>query len=226
MRTNDYVKEINKYSSILSEENNDKFSYLLLKLRFAPINNKDAEEFSSHVLDIFIQSQKENKKVEELLNTENIDVFANEFIEQSRKDYSIFEKIYFKINYIPLLLLIFTGIFEMLVGYLIKAWINKETLFTVPVTVSNILDILIAFFVLNFFLKNAYHFYKVFNSSDKKKNKIYTVGLYVFFISLTGIFVLSQLFLNYVVFKLNYLIFMGVLIVICIIQHIFENKND
>lgn len=226
MRINDYVKEINKYSPNLSAENNEKFSYILLKLRFAPIDNKDAEEFSNHILDIFLKAQEENKQVEELLNTNSIETFANEFIKESRENYSLLKKLYFKFNYLPLLLLIFTGIFEMFVGYLIKGWINKETLFTVPVTVSMLINTLIAFLFLNTLLKKSYFFYKAFNSNDKKKDFLATAGLYAGFLGLIIVFVLSKLFLTYVVFSINYVIFMAVLIALCIIQKIIENKND
>lgn len=226
MRTKQYIKEINKYSATLSKENQDKFNEILLKLRFAKIDNYEAEEFSHHCLDLFLQAEETNTPVEELLATDDINAFCEEFIFESQSGYSFLKKLYCKINYLPMILFIFTGIFEMLIGYLLKAWVHKQALLTVPVTLSMAVNTLIAICVTYILFNKTYYLYKIFNCGDKKKDRLATIMLWLAFCMLTAIFILTKLFLPQVLFSLNYLIFMSVLGVVLIIQHLLNNRNQ
>lgn len=226
MRTKQYIKEINKYSCNLSDENKEKFDELLIKIRFSNINDHDAEEFSHHCLDLFLQAEQDNVPIEDVLNTTDINSFCDNFIKETKSEYSIWQKIYAYFKNIPMIIFIFTGVFEILVGYLIKAWIRKETLFTVPFTLSMLANtILVILFIYILFAK-APSMYIIFNSDDKKKDRIATFILWLFCCALVGLFVLSKLFLTTVLFNVNYLIFMGVLGAIMLIQHLFEKRKD
>ena len=123
-----------------------------------------------------------------------------------------------------MILFLFTGIWEMFIGYLIKAWVNKQTLFTVPVTMSMVVDTFITIAVIRVLFKNCYYFYTVFNGDDKRKDRIATFLLWLGFCALTGVFVVSKLFLTQVLFSVNYLIFMGIIGAIWFLQYLFENS--
>lgn len=225
MRTNQYIKEINQYRSDLSEENQKKFDEILLKIRFSNICNHDAEEFSHHCLDLFLQAEKEQTLIEEVLNTTDISAFCSNFIEETKRGYSIFQKLYWRLSSLPIIIFLFTGIWEMLVGYLIKAWVSKETLFTVPITLSMIVDTLAVILLVDLLIHNSYYFCNIFNGADKKKDRILTVFLWLGFCGLTALFVISKLFLTSILFHLNYLIFMGILGLLCIVQNLVENRK-
>lgn len=225
MRTKQYIKEINKYRPNLSTENQEKFDEILLKIRFSNICNHDAEEFSHHCLDLFLQAELEKTPIEEVLNTTDLNAFCNDFIEETTRGYSFFQKLYWRMSNLPMIVFLFTGIFEMLSGYLIKAWVNKQALFTVPVTISMIVNLLFVIIVIDYLIHHSYYFYNIFNGTDKKKDRIATICLWLGFCGLIGLFVLSKLFLGHILFYVNYLIFMGILGVFCILQMLFENRK-
>lgn len=228
MRTRQYIKEINKFSGELNETNKEKFDEILLKIRYSDINNHDAEEFSHHCLDLFLLAEKEKIPVEEVIGTSDLKLFCEEFISETRNGYSKWMKIYWKINLIPLVVFIFTGIYEMLVGYLIKEWVNKTAVLTVPVTLSMLVNTLIAIGIAYFVLSKIPALSKPTDKKTKKEERkemfLQWLFLCLFFSGLIGIFVLSKLFLTVALFEMNYIVFMGVLGIILFAQNYFENK--
>ncbi|MCI1964914.1 MAG: hypothetical protein LKJ17_02070 [Oscillospiraceae bacterium] len=225
MRTKQYIKEMNQYSAALSRENQKKFDQILLTLRFAPVNNHDAEEFSHHCLDLFLQAEKENKPVEEVLNTNDMDELCNSFINESKNGYSWLEKMYWQINYLPLVLFIFTGIWEMLAGFLVKEWFTGHATAAVPVTVSLCVDTVFAMAIIAFLFRKAHSFYNIFNGADKRKDRLATLALFLGSYAVIGLFVVSQLVFTQILFYVNYAAFMGTLAAIIIVQHFIENKR-
>lgn len=225
MRTKQYIKEINQYRPNLSPENQEKFDEILLKLRFSKLCDHDAEEFSHHCLDLFLQAEKDQIPIEDILNTSDLGTFCNEFIQETKQGYSFLQKLYWRFNTIPLILLLFTGIWEMLIGYLSNAWFERQVTFLAPVTVSMVLDVLLVLFLVDLLLNKTYFFSKIFNGTDKKKDRMATFGLFLGFVLLTGLFVISKLFFTQVLFSVNYLIFMGTLGTICALQWFLENRK-
>lgn len=225
MRTKQYIKEINQYRPSLSPENQDKFDTILLKLRFSRICDHDAEEFSHHCLDLFLQAEKEQVPIEEILNTSDLEAFCDEFIQETKQSYSYLQKIYWRIRYIPLTLFLFTGVWEMLIGYLSKEWIAKQFTIFVPVSISMILDFFIVLFLIDLLINKTYLFSKILNGSDKKKDRLATLTLFLGFVLLTGVFVVSKLFFSQVLCSVNFLVFVGIAGAICALQWFFENRK-
>jgi len=226
MKTKQYIKEVNKFIGKLSKENEEKFENILFKVRFSNINDHDAEEFIHHCLDLFLQAEERGIEVEEVLGNSDINSFCNEFISETIGGYSTLEKVYWKISKLPIILIIFTGVFEMFIGQLIKGWVNKTTLFTVSVTVSMLVNTVLVIIITNYLLSNIPYMNKVFNEDNKKTDRKITFLLWIGFCGLTAIFVLTKLFLTKVLFEVNYLIFMGILIIIYLIQYFLENRNQ
>jgi len=88
-----------------------------------------------------------------------------------------------------------------------------------------VVNTLIAIILTSYLLSNAAVLDKLF-SDDKKTEVKVTFLLWIFFCILIAIFVLTKLFFTKVLFEINYLIFMGILIIICVIQHFVENRNQ
>lgn len=225
MRTKQYIKEINQYRVNLSTENQEKFDEILLKIRFSNINNHNAEEFSHHCLDLFLQAEKQQIPIEEVLNTSDLDAFCNDFIEETKSSYTNLQKLYWRFSNIPIIIFLFTGIWEMLIGYLLKAWFHKQSAFAVPVTVSMLVNTLLVIILVDVLINRAYYFFCSFSGNDKRKSRIATFFLWLGFCTLTALFVLSKLYLSNILFSVNYLIFMGVLGCIIFIQMLFENRK-
>lgn len=224
MRTKQYIKEINKFSSKLTKENQEKFDKILLKIRYSKINDNEAEEFSHHCLDLFLQAEEQNVDIENILGTTDLDSFCEEFINESWNNYSSWKKLYWKLSKIPLMLFVFTGIFEMLNGELIKSWFSGDLTFSVNVTISMVVNTLLTLLLASYLLSKTPKFYKILNSNNKKEDRKLTLCLWLLFCTLIGIFVLTKLYLNISLFKINYLAFMGILLIILLIQYFYENK--
>lgn len=224
MRTKQYIKEINNYVSKLTKENQEKFEFILLKIRFSRINDHDAEEFSHHCLDLFLTAEDKNIPVEDLLGNKDLEDFCNEFINETLKGYSWWEKLYWKINTLPLILLIYTGIYEMFIGYLLKSWIDNKFTFTIPVTLSMVANTIIILLLIHFLLNKVSYYYKA-TANNKKKDRLITFFMFLGFCFLIILFIVSKLALKVVLFKLNFLLFMGILGLICTLQHFLENRK-
>ncbi|MGB5822996.1 MAG: hypothetical protein WBH44_02895 [Proteocatella sp.] len=209
----------------LSKENEEKFTEILLKIRFSDINAHDAEEFSHHCLDIFLQAEKEQVPVETLLNTYDLDGFCNEYIAGIKSGYSVFQKYYWKFSTMPIIIFIFLGIWEMLGEYLVKARVDKYLFVSIPVKLSMIINTMLLIIAIMFLIEKIDYFNSAFNSGNKRNNRIATFLLWVGFCLITGLFVVSNLIFTQVLFHMNYLLFMGILGTLCLLQHLYENKD-
>ncbi|NLK95785.1 MAG: hypothetical protein GX275_11480 [Clostridiales bacterium] len=223
MKTKKYIQETSKYMDKLNEENSEKFDEILFRIRFSKVNDNEAEEFIYHCLDVFLEAQNKEISVEEALGINNIDEFCNDFINETKKNYSLFEKVYYKLQYLPLMIIIFTGIWQMLFGKLIKIWIKDGFTFEVPITLSMVVNLILVMFAIDVIFNKMYSICKWI---DGKTNWKSFIVLWIFFTILMGIFVLSELFLNIVIINVNYLVFMGIFIAILIIQHFYENNKS
>ena len=52
MKTKQYIYEVIESQEKLSEENREKFNVILLKIRFARIDDRDGAEFLHHCMDL------------------------------------------------------------------------------------------------------------------------------------------------------------------------------
>lgn len=226
MRTNQYIKEINKFSQQLSEDNQSKLNKIVLKLRFSKIEDKQAEEFGHHCLDLFLQAEEEQKTIEEIIGTTDIEKFCDEFIKETKENYSVFEKLYLRIKYLPLVLLIFTGIFEMFVGTMVRNLLDSGFSLSIPITISIIVDTVIAYIFLHVFLSKINIIFEILNENNAKQNRMLNVLLLIFYMIMIGIFVLSKLFLRTVLFHINFLVFMIIVGAVCIAQYYFDEHGN
>lgn len=224
MKTKQYIEEINQFSQQLSEDNQAKLGKIVVRLRFSSVEEKQAEEFSHHCMDMFLQAEQEGRPVEELLGTDNLEKFCNEFITSAKTEYSPLQKIYLKIKYIPLLLLIFTGIFEMFIGTIVSNWPKTGFSLTIPVTVSMLLDTVVAGIALHFLVSRMNVVYEIMDENDPGKNKILNILLGAFFIGVIVIFVISKLLFKQTLFTVSFPIFMLIVGAICIAQYFLEER--
>lgn len=135
---------------------------------------------------------------------------------------NIFKKVYEKVSMIPITLLVFAGIYEMFIGDLIRGVINGNVSWMIPVTQSMIIDTVITLLVIYFLMNGFPKSYKML-SNNKNTKWISTLILLMFVLTAIILFIVGQLFLGKTLFYLNYLVFMGILFILCILQKIIEN---
>lgn len=135
----------------------------------------------------------------------------------------MFKKIYDKISILPITLLIFAGAYEMLLGDLLREVLSGTISWTIPVTENMLIDTVLTLILVHFLLNGFPRFYKKIRDNSRTKwiAKIFSVS---FFGAAVLLFVLGQFFLKKTLFYLNYLLFMLVLLIFCIIQKIIESK--
>lgn len=225
MRTKEYIKEINRYSERVSKENEQKVDNLILKLRFANIKAKEAEEFSYHCIDAILESEEKGVSIKEVLGTDDLEGLCDEFIKETKSEYSLWEKVYYYINYIPMIILIFMGIFEMLVGTIINHF-AKTAVFSIniPVTASMLLDTILVIIFIIAFMYNIDRVLQALTENDKKKQRLCLVMLWIVFAFIIVMFVVSKSLFRQVLFHVNFIVFILIIGGICIMQHIFENR--
>jgi hypothetical protein len=227
MKPNELIKEMNEYSSKLSEENQALFDEIMLKIRFSRLQEQDAEEFNHHCLSLFLQAEKEGKDIRIVLGTDDIDKFCNEYIEEVRGNYSLLKKIILVVTKITIVMGIFTGIWEMLFGYLIPLWIKEKVIsFAVPVTVSMIIDTIIAFLAINLAIKTLPKASWILNHGSKKEDRKWTLRMYIVFVCTIGIFVISKLLFKQALFNINLFIYIIGDGVFYLLLKLLENKLD
>ena len=138
---------------------------------------------------------------------------------------SILLKIYQKLSIVPITLLIFVGIYQICIGGLLGEIFNGNVSWILSVTQSMIIDTVITVVIIYFLINGLPKIYKKLRD-DIKTQKIAT------FLLLTGVgiaiisFIIGKLFLNKVVFNINYILLMAVLIILCVLQKFIDNIID
>ena len=138
---------------------------------------------------------------------------------------SILLKIYQKLSIVPITLLIFVGIYQICIGGLLGEIFNGNVSWILSVTQSMIIDTVITVVIIYFLINGLPKIYKKLRD-DIKTQKIAT------FLLLTGVgiaiisFIIGKLFLNKVLFNINYILLMAVLIILCILQKFIDNIID
>ena len=138
---------------------------------------------------------------------------------------NIMLKIYQKLSIVPITLLIFVGIYQICIGGLLGEIFNGNVSWILSVTQSMIIDTVITVVIIYFLINGLPKIYKKLRD-DIKTQKIAT------FLLLTGVgiaiisFIIGKLFLNKVVFNINYILLMAVLIILCVLQKFIDNIID
>lgn len=221
MKTKKYIYEVIESEEKLSEENREKFNFILLKIRFAHIDDHDGAEFLHHCMDLFLEAEKNNLPPEEMLGTYNLEEFCENFISESRKEYSFFKRLYWEISYIPLVLLLYLGIFEMgpeMIQYWSEYGFNQK----VRVNTGMLINTLIVLMIVNLLLSKFQVFHIKFNSTNKTENRKCFFLLWLLLVFFILVSVVVKQFMSVYMFQMNYFIFLGVLLVLCILQNIME----
>lgn len=224
MKEKQYLKEILKYEEQLSEENREKFDIILFKIRFAHIDEKDGAEFLYRCMDLFLKAQENQMPPEEMLGTYDLKQFCERYIQECRSKYSFLKRIYWEMFYIPIVLLIYLGIFEMgleMIQY------GREYGFTYDVRVNTgmIINTMIVLMAVNLLLSNLQWIYLKFNSTNKIENRKCFFACWLLMLLFILVSLLVKQHMQVYMFQMNYFIFIGVLMSICVLQRIMENTD-
>jgi DNA-binding ferritin-like protein (Dps family) len=225
MKTKQLIQEMNKYSENLSNENKELFDKILLKIRFSNISEQDAEEFSHHCLNLLLQAEKEDLTVEQVLGMKDVDAFCNEYIADVRGNYGFFKKVLIGIRILPLVLIIFVGLWEMLISCLLPIWIKQKSfILTVPVTLSMIIDTVFTLLLTWVALRYASRISWDLNHGTKKQDHKWTFIIFIFYLLTIGFFVISKLYFKQILFNIHFLLFIVICAIIYVVQDSAEHK--
>ena len=135
---------------------------------------------------------------------------------------NIMLNIYQKLSIVPITLLIFVGVYQICIGGLLGQIFNGSITWILSVTQSMIIDTVITLIIIYFLINGLPKIYK------KLRDDIKTKGVATFLLlTCVGIaiilFIIGRLFLNQVVFNINYILLMAVLIMLCVLQKFIDN---
>ncbi|MCI8668707.1 MAG: hypothetical protein HFI34_04180 [Lachnospiraceae bacterium] len=224
MKSKQYINDMVKREEALSEENREKFDILLLKIRFAHMDEKDGEEFLNSCMDVFSEAEQKGILPEELLGTCNLEEFTENFIRKCRNGYSFLKRIYWEISYIPLVLLLYLGVFEM-GPEMVQYWREYGFSQLVRVNTGMLINTLIVLMLINLLLSRLPALYIKINSTDKAENRKCFFQLWLLLVFFIFVSVIVKRFMSVYMFQINYFIFLGVLLILCILQNILEQRN-
>ena len=131
-------------------------------------------------------------------------------------------KLYEKLSIIPITLLIVVGVYQICMGNLLGEIFNGKVTWILWVTQSMIIDTVITVIVIYFLINGFPKPYKKLRDNIKTKG-IATVILLASVIMAIILFVIGKLFLNQVVFHINYILLLAVLIILCVLQKFIDN---
>ena len=131
----------------------------------------------------------------------------------------ILMKVYARISLVPFTLLVFVGGYEMLFGDMLRGIMDGNVSWVLSVTDSMIIDTVITI-VIVYYLVNGFseHYKKMCEKRKSLSTMVMAGSLSMAF----ALFVIGKFFMGTVRFKINYPIFMLVLLAICILQKIMS----
>ena len=132
-------------------------------------------------------------------------------------------KVYARISLIPFTLLVFVGGYEMLFGDMLRGIMGGNVSWVISVTDSMIIDTVITMIIVYYLVNGFSEHYKKMCEKRKSLSTVMMVGsLSVAF----AMFVIGKFFMGTVRFKINYPIFMLVMLGICILQKVLGEMLD
>jgi len=129
--------------------------------------------------------------------------------------------LYKKLSIIPITLLIVVGVYQICMGNLLGEIFNGKVTWILWVTQSMIIDTVITVIVIYFLINGFPKPYKKLRDNIKTKG-IATFILLASVIMAIILFVIGKLFLNQVVFHINYILLLAVLIILCVLQKFID----
>lgn len=134
----------------------------------------------------------------------------------------LLKKMYDFVALIPITLFIYAGIYEMCFGNLLRGIINGNVSWIIPVTQTMVIDTIVTLILVFYLVNGLPKCYKQLSENNKTKGfalflLIASIAIAVF------LFVFGKLYLNKVLFNVNYILFMVILLFICIIQKVLDN---
>ena len=203
-KVKELVKILNENMVKLNKEDQDIFTDIILNIRYASISENDAEEFLQQILDATLQAEKEGKNIKDVLGTDDIEKYCREIIKEYKNRYPLWKQILNNISIALIVLLIFTGFWELFLGFITNSISQKSLIFNVNITASTIFSYILVccsiFFITKIVIK------KVPYIIDNKIKGFIILFIINILIILT--FVVIQLLLKrYILFTINIIYF-------------------
>jgi hypothetical protein len=174
-------------------------------------------------LDLILEGEQIGKTAEEMLGTENLEGFCKEFINETRKGYSLIKRIYLEISYIPIVLLMFFGVFQMGEEWLTHC-IEYGFDWNVRIDTGMVITTVFVLIIVKLLLTRTDIFYQIFESKCKKEHNKGLLLMIVSILLVATITILTKIYMAVYMFSINYFFALGMLALICVVQNVWENK--
>jgi DNA-binding ferritin-like protein (Dps family) len=87
-KTKSLIKQLNKASENLSEENKNIFTDIVVYIRMSNIKIKDSEEFLQQILDSFLNAEQQGVSIENVLGTPDIKHYCEDIVNTYKSSYN------------------------------------------------------------------------------------------------------------------------------------------
>lgn len=134
----------------------------------------------------------------------------------------ILKNLYDIIALIPITLLIFAGVYEMCFGNLLGGIIKGKVSWNIPITQTMIIDTFITLVIVYYLIKGFPKYYKKLMDNSKTKGFAKFL-LWASVVIAIFLFIFGKLYWNNTLFNVNYILFMIVLFLLCIMQKVCDN---
>lgn len=196
---NKIIKENNKFSKKLNEENQIIYTDIVCYIRVSSINEKEKEEIISDILDMFLRCQKAGKSIEEAIGND-YKGFCDSIIQSVSQKKISFNKVK---GYLGIII---NGIFILLsidfvFNYIPKLIEDKALVsyqFNISFFMTTIIIIFMSIAILKYIGKNSFKFSN--RKASKKENFLFGVGFASFIILMA---ILQYALRNYILFSLS-----------------------
>jgi len=132
------------------------------------------------------------------------------------------KKLYQKVSIVPITLLIFVGVYQICIGGLLGELLSGKVSWMLAVTPSMIIDTVITLIVMYFLINGFPKLYKKLRDNSKTKGVATALIFICVGIAIIS-FIIGRVYLNQVVFSVNYVLLMAVLIILCILQKFIDS---
>jgi len=133
----------------------------------------------------------------------------------------IIKKLYQKLSIVPITLLIFVGVYQVCINGLLGDIFYGKASWMLSITQSMIIDTVITLIVMYFLINGFPKLYKKLRDSSKTKGIANALLLTCIGIAIIS-FIIGRVYLNQVVFNINYVLLMAVLIILCVLQKFID----
>jgi len=220
-----YWYELADPLSCLDPRNQKVMDQILIGLRFSFLCRQDKLMLARRILQRLREGEKRGLYAEATLETKDICRFVESQIQSVWDAYPLSLRIYQHTRLIPLILLCFTSLFDMLCSSLLPLWAAGSFSFTVPFTLSMLVNALLTVTYVLVLQQSAFRIHMARESREKQNVRMANLVFWLGSCLLLCLLVISRNFFTPVLGYLSWCDFTLALLLIMAIQQFYEMKR-